>query len=136
MHLLAALYDCEEVNQRPPLVVCQRHRLPVRYPKMNSAAPRIHPKEVLVTKLLSYRGIEHTDRCADEAPAAFAYVCARTAGSDAIVIRHINVKHELSLNGSECARSHRLLVPGLEKNENEDGKFNCGGDNRTRTRAV
>jgi hypothetical protein len=115
MHLFAALYDCQKVDQRPPLVVCQRHCLPVRYPQVNSTAPRVHPKQMLVAKLLSYGRIEHTDRCADEAPAAFAYVCARTTSSDAVVIRHIDIKDELSLNGSKCARSHRLLVPRLEK---------------------
>jgi hypothetical protein len=88
---------------------------------------------MLVAKLLSYGKIEHTDRCADEAPAAFAYVCARTASSDAIVIRHIYIKDELSLNGSKCARSYRLLIPRLENMKMRTGS---GGDNQTRTRAV
>jgi hypothetical protein len=70
---------------------------------------------MLVSKLLPYRGIEDADRSADEAPAAFADVGARTTGSDTVVVRHVNIKNELSLNGSKSAWSHGLLVPRLGK---------------------
>ena len=120
MHLLAALDDGEGVDEGSPLVIRQCHRLSVRYPQMNSAATRVHPEQVLVAKLLSYGRVEHTDRSADEAPAAFADVRTRTACSDAIVVRHVDVKNELPLNGRERGRPHGLLVPGLlKKHKNE-----------------
>ena len=99
VHLLAALDDGEEVDEGSPLIVRQCHRLSVRYPQMNSASTRVDPEQVLVAKLLPYGRVEHADRSADEAPAAFADVRARTACSDAIVVRHVDVENELPLNG-------------------------------------
>lgn len=80
---------------------------------MNSATTRVHPEQVLVAKPLSHGSIEDTDRSADEAPAAFADVRSRTARSDAVVVRHVNIKNELSLSGGKCARPYGLPVTRL-----------------------
>jgi hypothetical protein len=115
VHLFATLNDSDEVDEGSPLIIRQRHRLSVRYPQMNSATTRVHPEQMLVPKLLPYGRVEHTDRSADEAPAMFADIRTRTACSDTIVVRHIDVKYELPLNGSKRARPYGFLVPRLEK---------------------
>lgn len=41
--LLASLDDFEKLHQAPPLIVCERERMSVRYPAMNSSSTRVDP---------------------------------------------------------------------------------------------
>lgn len=80
---------------------------------------------MLVAKPLPHGGIEDTDRSADEAPAAFADVRSRAAGSDAVVVRHVDIKNELSLSRSKSAGSYGLPIArssGVDRPDLESGR--------------
>src|SRR6266702_4773241 len=101
---------------------------------MNSATTRVHPEQMLVAKLLPYGSVENTDRSAYEAPAAFTDVRSRTTSSDAVVVRHVNIKNELPLSGRKCARSYSLPVTRLRKPISITRISIGGGGNRSGTR--
>jgi hypothetical protein len=59
------------------------------------------------------RLVEDLDRSANERPAALADLLVRAAGTDLIVVGHIDIEDELAALRLERAGRERLAVAGL-----------------------
>lgn len=57
--------------------------------------------------------VEDLDSRGDEAPAALANLFVRAAGTNLVVVSHVNVEDKLSALGLEGASGEGLAVPGL-----------------------
>ena len=69
---------------------------------------------MIVTKLVANRAVENVDCGGDENPASRADVGLGAATTDGIVICHIDVEHELTLNWFEGGRPHGFLISWLQ----------------------
>jgi hypothetical protein len=97
MRLLSTLDDSEPTDDRLALIIGELQSFFVGNPQVNATATGVHPEEMTEPKLIANSRIEdaHSDR--DECPAATTYVRTRAAGTNGIVIGHINIEDELSL---------------------------------------
>jgi len=80
---------------------------------VDSTSAGVDPKEMIVTKLIANRVVEDLDCGGDENPAPRTDVGLGAATADGIIIRHVDIKHELALEGFESGRSHGFLVSWL-----------------------
>lgn len=136
--VLASGDDLEVHDDRSSLIVRQIDGRCVRDPAMDSSSSRVDPEEVLVAKLICERArttrqaaelrveadglgltsqsrIKNDCSSGDEAPAPLAHVPALAAGSDLVVIGHVNVEYELATLRDECCWTKRLLVARLQR---------------------
>jgi hypothetical protein len=61
---------------------------------MDTAAAGEDPEDVLESEVLTECSVEHVDRTLHEFPALDANGCSRAAGSDFVVVGHIDIDHE------------------------------------------
>jgi len=80
---------------------------------VDSTPTRVDPKEVLVAKLVANRAVEDLDGGGDKDPAPRTDFCFRAATADGVVIRHIDIEHELALEWFEGGGSHSSLISWL-----------------------
>lgn len=71
---------------------------------------RIHFK---VSRRTAQRMVEHLYCSSNVAPTTNTNISTRAARSDLVVIRHIDIEHELSLLRPQCGSLHRLPISWL-----------------------
>jgi hypothetical protein len=113
VHVPATLDDGEPGDEGLALVVGEVHGVLVGDPEMDATTARVDPKEMVEAKLIAEGGVEDANGDGNEGPAAFADVGSGTAGADRVIVCHIYVEDELSLERCKGARSDGLLVPWL-----------------------
>lgn len=99
--LCPALYDLEIPSNRSSLLIVHQSSLLVANPGVSSSSSRVDPHDMLETKIVSQRNINHFDCHSNELPALIADVGFVTAGANIIVIRQIYIKAQLLSYGSE-----------------------------------
>lgn len=57
--------------------------------------------------------VEDFDRGCYKAPTARTYICGRAARANAVIIGHIDIKHEFALLRGECCRTDGFFVAWL-----------------------
>lgn len=135
-YALAALERNGEVlTNRSALFVRECARAVIEHPTVNASAPRIDEHEVLVAELFFQHVLQHLRGDTHQRPAECAHGCSALfalAAAHVVVVRHVNVKHQLFLLGH-----HRgLVLFGLR--EGGEGQYarvynDLKGERRTAT---
>ena len=77
---------------------------------MYPTAAGVYPKDVSKSEVFSQSVVKNLDRDGDEAPASFAYSLSGAASTDFVIICHIDIEYELSLERLEGPRTESFLV--------------------------
>lgn len=78
---------------------------------MNTSPAGEHPQQMLEAEILPQGGVQDLAGYVHEFPAFVANVGARAAGSDLVVIRHVDIEHHLLL----LRRHRRVHLPELRR---------------------
>lgn len=112
--LLASLDDFQIPNDGLSLLHGQFSCSLIGNPTMHTSSTRIDPEQVLEPKIFSQHTVNDLDGNGHEFPALSADITTATTRSDFIVICHINIKHQFTLQGLELGCSKHLFVLGLD----------------------
>lgn len=110
--LRPSLDDLDVIDHGLPLVVVQPERRLVRHPAMDPSASGVDPQQVLEPKVFPERRVEHLDRHGDEPPTPFADRLVGATRPDPIVIRHVDIEHQLAHDGLEGGFGEGLPISG------------------------
>lgn len=119
--LVATAQQFEVVCDTPPLLVVHFSGALVADPGVSASSTRVDPQDVLEAKVLPQCCVDHLDGHCDKGPAFVADVCALTARSDVVVIRHIDIKDQLFGDRAECTGfAQRLPVTRVGRVDGAD----------------
>jgi len=90
----------------------------VRHPAMDTTTTRVDPEQVLEAKVLAQRRVQHLDGRDHETPALVADGGTLAARADVVVVRQVDIEHELALLGHKVGRADLALV---RRGHGEDG---------------
>lgn len=77
---------------------------------MNTTAPRVNPQQMAETEMITESRVEDLDGGGDEAPAAATDALPGTAGTNRVVVCHVDIKNELPVRRNQRAGAQSFLV--------------------------
>src|SRR6267154_3779748 len=75
---------------------------------MDTSTARVHPQQLMIAKLRAQGRVQDAHGIGDECPATLAYFCGGATCAHAVVVGHVDIEYQLTLQwGEELPRLYR-----------------------------